>query len=340
MSDFDTCVQKQQINCRSKHIACQDQGTQNRVKGSFMRGLSKTFISTLKSEFLQPVLNLVKLDSTLCLEVRENYVNIYYRGGNILKIEEKSGLFNAWFDRNYLDENTTRISNDLPPLLVGPEDVKKWIDVIPFLKHEMDLWFGAHPKNERESQQLMLWENNFGKSAKSTDYFICDIEYANPYGRFDLIAVHWPSSATERKNNKNLGLAFMEMKYLDSALAGNAGLQKHVEDINRFLGERKNLTRIKKEMKKIFNQKLELELINNEKPIESFNDNKPEYILALVNHDPDSRVLRQELKKLEPCQHAELKFAVSNFMGYGLYDQNIHTLGAFLKRFWYQICSK
>jgi formylglycine-generating enzyme required for sulfatase activity len=39
----------------------------------------------------------------------------------------------------------------------------------------MDLWFGNHPKNERECQQLMLWENNIGNSAKSTDYFICDM---------------------------------------------------------------------------------------------------------------------------------------------------------------------
>ena len=42
----------------------------------------------LKSGLLQPVWNLVKLDSTICLEIRKNYVNIYYRGGNILKIKE------------------------------------------------------------------------------------------------------------------------------------------------------------------------------------------------------------------------------------------------------------
>jgi len=298
----------------------------------------------LKSGFLQPVWNLVKLDSTICLEIRKNYVNIYYRGGNILKIEESGDPFNAWFDRNYLDENTTRVPKDLPYLLVGPDDVKKWIDVIPFLKHEMDLWFGKHPKNEREFQQLMLRENNFGKSAKSSDYFICDIEYANPNGRFDLIAVHWPSSAAERKNNKNLGLAFIEMKYLDDALAGkdntltgNAGLKKHIEDMNRFLSERGNLSSIKDEMKTVFNQKWDLGLINNKKPIESFNDNKPEYILALVNHDPDSTILKRELKTLPPCPHMDIKVAVSNFMGYGLYDQNIYTLDAFLRRFENQI---
>lgn len=302
-----------------------------------MRGLSKTFISTLKSGFLQPLLDLVKRDSTLCLEIRENYVNIYYRGGNILKIEEKGDSFNASFDRKYLDEDSTRVPKDLPSLLGVPDDVKKRIDVMPFLKHEMDLWFRKHPKNEREFQQLMLRENNFGKSAKSTDYFICDIEYQSPNGRFDLIAVHWPSTSTGRKNTENLGLAFIEMKYMDNALKGKAGLKKHIEDMNNFLRTQGNLANIKDEMKKVFNQKFELGLINNEKSIGNFSDNKPEYILALVNHDPDSRVLRQELKKLDPCQHAELKFAVSNFMGYGLYDQNIYSLDAFLMRFEDQI---
>jgi hypothetical protein len=304
-----------------------------------MRGLSKIFMNELESEtgLLCPVLKLVKDDFTLCLEIRKNYINIYYRGGNILKVEEKDDSFHAWFDRNHLDENATRVSKDLSERLVSLDDVKKWLDAVPFLKYEMDMWFGKHPKDEREFQQLMLRENNFGNAPKSTDYFICDIEYANPHGRFDLIAVHWPSSSAERKNNKNLGLSFIEMKYRDKALTGNAGLKKHIEDINSFLGERDNLSNIKDEMKKIFNQKLELGLINNQKPIESFSDNKPEYIFAFANHDPESRILKREMEMLPLCPYAELKFAVSTFMGYGLYKQNIYTLDYFLERFGGQI---
>ena len=305
-----------------------------------MRGLSRTFIRKLKSGFLQPMWDLIKHDSTLCLEIREGYVNIYYRGGNILKIEEKGDSFNVWFDRKYLDENTTRIPKNLPFPLVSPEDVKKWIDVVPFLKHEMDLWFGKHPKDEREFQQLMLRENNFGNAAKSTDYFICDIEYTQPNTnwRFDLIAVNWPSSSSARKNNKNLGLAFIEMKYLDNALTEKkAGINKHIKDINDFLENPANLSNIKEEMKKVFNQKLELGLIDNQKSIESFSDNKPEYIFAFANHDPESRILKREIEKLPPCPYAELKFAVSTFMGYGLYDQNIYKLDAFLSLFRDQI---
>ena len=139
-----------------------------------MRGLTKNLIDHLKSGLIAPMLGLIKLDSTLCLEIRENYINIYYRGGNIIRIEENQWLFKASFDRKYLHENLTNVP-DLPGILNNAEDVEAWIDAIPFLKHEMDLWFGHHPKNEREFQQLLLRENNFGNSAKGTDYFICDI---------------------------------------------------------------------------------------------------------------------------------------------------------------------
>jgi hypothetical protein len=120
-------------------------------------------------------------------------------------------------------------------------------------------------------------------------------------------------------------------------LTGSAGLKEHIENINNFLENRDNIEKIKDEMKKVFNQKHELELINNQKPIESFSDNKPEYILALANHDPASSILKDELKNLPSCPYMELKVAVSNFMGYGLYDQNIYRLDAFLNRFKDQI---
>ena len=297
-----------------------------------MRGLTSNFIIQLGSGLLGKILELVKLDSTLCVEIRENYINIYYRGGNIIKIEEGQGVFKASFDRKYLDANLTRVPV-LPCILNNDDDIKAWLSAIPSLKHEMDLWFGRHPKDEREFQQLMLRENNFGNSAKGTDYFICDIEYANHTGRFDLIAVKWPSSSVHRKNNKNLRLSFIEMKYLDNALTGNAGLCKHIEDINTFLVKSKNLENIKQEMKSIFNQKLELGLIDNQKSIENFSDDKPEFILALINHDPDSSILRNELKKLPDCPNTEVKVATSNFMGYGLYSQSIYSLDDFVNKF-------
>lgn len=297
-----------------------------------MRGLTDNFVNQLQYGLLTQILIAVKSDSTLCLEIRENYINIYYRGGNVIKIQENNGAFVASFDRKYLNRDLTKVP-ELPSILNEPADIEAWISALPYLKHEMDMWFGCHSKDEREFQQLMVRENNSGNSAIGTDYFICDIEYANHTGRFDLIAVKWPSSSIHRKNNSNLGLAFIEMKYLDNALTGSAGLCKHIEDIIIFLRKSEVLDSIKKEMKIIFNQKLELGLINNQKPISSFNDEKPEFILALINHDPASSILKNELKRIPDCPNAEIKVATSNFMGYGLYSQCIYSLNEFLNKF-------
>lgn len=303
-----------------------------------MRKLSENFILALKKGVLWPILNIARNDLTLCLEIRKDYINIYYRGGNILKIKREANCYSAFFDTKYLDKNTTKVPERRPRTLSESKDVSAWIDAVPFLKHEMDLWFGKNPKDEREFQQLVVRENNFGGSAKSTDYFICDIEYANTSGRFDLIAVRWPSSGHERKNNKNIGISFIEMKYLDHALKGKAGLRKHVQDMDKFLSVKTRLCALKEEMCTVFNQMLDLKLIRNQKPIANFNNEKPEFIIILANHDPDSSLLRKELLALEKSyKNMDLKFAISNFMGYGLYKENMYTLKDFLKRFDKQI---
>lgn len=44
-----------------------------------MRGLTDTFLNDLKQGKLKNVLVAVKSDDTLCLEIRDNYINIYYQ---------------------------------------------------------------------------------------------------------------------------------------------------------------------------------------------------------------------------------------------------------------------
>jgi hypothetical protein len=51
-----------------------------------MRGLSNKFINDLKIGILNPFLIAVMDDDKLNLEIRNNYINIYYRGGNLLRI--------------------------------------------------------------------------------------------------------------------------------------------------------------------------------------------------------------------------------------------------------------
>jgi hypothetical protein len=309
-----------------------------------MRGLSSRFMGDLKNNngVLFPLLCAVKNDSGLCLQIRENYINIYYRGGSIMKVSSEGvRLYRPTFNEKYLTALLNQVLDQTPEVLESQQDSCMWVSVFPSLKYAMDLWFGKHPKDEREFQQLIVRENNIGKCARKTDYFICDIEYANSEGRFDLIAACWPSRGSERKKANNIGLAFIEMKYADGALRGESGMSGHIKGMINFLGNPERLKLIKREMKTVFNQMKKLDLIDVGKEMVSFNDEKPEFIFVLANHDPDSKVLQREIKGIEEEIAGNLpfnlKFAVSNFMGYGLYSQNMYGLNAFQERFKEQI---
>jgi hypothetical protein len=196
----------------------------------------------------------------------------------------------------------------------------------------MDLFIGRHPKEEREAQQSILRENNFGGISRATDYFICDIEYANLNGRFDLVAVHWPSNGATRKRADSRRLVLVEAKFGECALEGSSGIHAHINDINEFLKNKDNVSALKNEMVDIFKQKRELGLIDCGKDLEGFSEERPMLLLALVNHDPDSSKLRRSLENLPPSPHADIYLATSCFMGYGLFDQAVLPLAAAKER--------
>jgi hypothetical protein len=201
-----------------------------------MRGLSQRFMNDLREGVLAPLRNRVLADRSLCLEIREEYVNIYYRGGNLLRLSTGPGGYLAFFDREYAKEDGSALVQAFPCASIKTgNDVDAWLGVMPVLKQTMDLFLGRHPKEEREAQQLILRDNNNGGMSRATDYYVCDIEYANPHGRFDLVAVHWPSNGAIRKRQDDRRLVLMEAKYGDGAIADPAGIPSHIVDINRFL---------------------------------------------------------------------------------------------------------
>ena len=79
----------------------------------YTRRLSAAFMTDLKAGGkLSPLLTRIKEDDTLLLAIRDNYVNIYYRGGSLFKIEVVSGpsaafpdsqsIYRVKFDMNYI----------------------------------------------------------------------------------------------------------------------------------------------------------------------------------------------------------------------------------------------
>ena len=107
-----------------------------------MRALSRFFMDDLlkPDALLHPILERVKQDHTLMISIRRDYINIYYRGGNILRVkEQRKNSYRAFFDYNY---NKSGVScPPLPDNIESQQDAKKWVGSFQDLKGLMDFYF-------------------------------------------------------------------------------------------------------------------------------------------------------------------------------------------------------
>ena len=176
-----------------------------------MRSLGDSFLFALKGGCLAELKATVISDATLCLELRGDRLNVYYRGGNLMDLRQ-SGQFpdeySVSFDPKYF---ATGEEVALPDCTVRSRaDLARWLAAWPALKRAIDRWLTTTRSNaEREFQQLAVRDNNFGPIARDTDYYICDIEYQSEHGRFDMVAVHWPSESSIRKQARDRRLVFV-----------------------------------------------------------------------------------------------------------------------------------
>lgn len=288
------------------------------------RRISDEFRDELKTGKLKKLLDYVLEDDSLCLELRGEAVNIYYRGGSLFKIDDK---YNITFDLGY----------DKDKKLNPNPDVEEAVKSIPFYKQAMDKWFHEHPKYEREFQQIILRENNnSGKISRATDYYIVDIEYQDTENssRFDMVAFKWPSNGAARKNTNALSLALIEVKYGDNAVGGSAGIKKHLDDLKSFINDKEKLKEFKEDMEHVFKQKCNLGLMDGLQEHQfkvSLSDDEPEVIFIFANHDPDSKKINNILSDINISDYPfKILAAQSSFMGYGLYMDNMIEIKDFI----------
>jgi len=306
------------------------------------RKLNEIFMDDLLSDELNSLLIYVKSDHTLDLEIRSGSINLYYRGGSILKVNSKSqkggNSYNFDFNEGFLSYTPFIDINYLNDL----KEKKNWNQYFPIAKQAMDFYFRKNKKEEREFQQLIVRDNNYSSIANSSDYFIIDIEYDNHKGaRFDLVALEWESKASSRKLHSNYKpkLIVIELKYGDQALNGKAGLIKHQRDFEKFSAHSRDVNDFKLEMKELFNQKRRLGLVpclafeKNPNKIENL-DPELEFCVMLINHDPEKSSLNSALSSLS---NTNIQFLTSNFMGYGLFKNNLIGYSDFVNRFNTQI---
>lgn len=259
-----------------------------------MRGITPEFITALKAGELNFVLAKAQNEpKKYCLEIRENYINLYYRGGSVLKIIQKPKGYQFKFDHKYCLEAAEKSWFKA----LDQWDPDSWRQVQPRITIQMDHWFGVHPKAEREKQQQIMVANRKG-------FCIVDIEYAihkkNLKGingcRLDMLALHQTPAGAK--------LVLIEYKNGIGAMSGNASLAKHHADFLAITQNPAAFDELEKSVVNIWQNKYELGLLTIEpKPLIG-----TEVLFLISNHNPKSTKLDSQKTLMNPALPAKICF--------------------------------
>jgi hypothetical protein len=305
-------------------------GTSKYQELCMTRAISENFMNDLQDGGrLAGLTKKIQKDDTLMLALRGTYINIYYRGGNILRLTERNGAYAAWFDKNYTGGKE---QTDLPKTISTSEDCATWLAALPKLKEVMNAYFAIKRKSEREFQQLVAWENNRSLIAGKTEYFITDIEFADveQNARLDMLGLKWLSNA--RKDETACRPVFIEMKYGINAYGGGSGIVEHIDDLQKILKNPSKLEKLNKTISDQFEQLLVLGLVKFKKTAtytRAVASGRPEVVFVLANHNPRSRKLLEIINKIQEPSDFDLRFFTASFAGYGMHDACMHDLTRF-----------
>ena len=234
-------------------------------------------------------------ENELDVQIRDNYLNIYYEGGNLLRVHHSSLYFDEfYFHRGAKDMRKTHlIKSDKTEDKERVASYQRKRDVMfsilrnkgmaaycAQMKEIMDEWvadlhtIGISHDEKNAQQQISM--NNRG----ATDYTVVDLEYAvsttsnfkyngdskKKVPRFDIIAV-----------DKTGQLYVIELKTGLKAIDGNSGIRAHMDCFEHSIG-RDSKNDFINEMNELLRQKQELKLIDKNVRIDQ--TKKPQFILA------------------------------------------------------------
>jgi hypothetical protein len=276
------------------------------------RILTEALMKDLSLGILAPLVEAVRSDRDLNMELRRQCADIYCKGYQI-------HLESAGQDGYKISVHEKFCERGLP-FASKKEDVSKFVEEeLPRIKQKMATHC-AHG-HEIEFEQSLIRANN-REPGIHTDYFAVDrqVLMGSSAHQLDVLGIHWP----DHKNDKDLALALIEVKY---GVSGK--VEKIADQVSRYYdGLVADIDFFANEAQGILRQKLELGLIAaGESPgaIEklkglpvSRDPKRVKIVLALVDLSPDSTRLNvEELKKLPFRDQIELFH-----LGYGLWDEN------------------
>lgn len=284
-----------------------------------MRKLSEYFFENLRSGFLSGITESVKNDSDLNLEIRDAYVNVYYKGNSLLKlVEVNASKYKVNIHKKFRE-------GIVLPSTLTESTISQFLAAIPLLKQNIIKY--SKRSLEVEYEQMIIRANNF-ESRSNTEYFIIDRQYTIPEGRFDLTGIFWEMS--RRKRNQEVPVCLMEIKF-----ALNSDIREVHKQLARYYDAIKlHADEIASEMQVVFQQKIELGLyqqppdrlealktLSFSKNIEQF-----QFILILVDYNPNSSKLNlQSIANLPFANQVKVFFG-----GFAMWQQNVKSLSSYV----------
>lgn len=172
--------------------------------------LSETFLKSLTKGKYSKLLDTLYEDKDLDIQLRDNYINVYYRGGNILRIKPESFEFDKFYfylpadeskkyPKSYIEKIAKNKRNEISlntkypipsetealaiinRLTAQEESLRKLLktDINTYLseaKKTMDAWFEIWKKEERMDQHAIALSNR--DFSGNSDLVVVDLEFA------------------------------------------------------------------------------------------------------------------------------------------------------------------
>lgn len=256
-------------------------------------------MSALQTGFLSVLRKIVIADKDLDLQIRDNYLNVYFKGNSLVKLTERmAGKYAVNINAKFAVKPEIQ---ELCDEITAAEFIKK----IPWVKENI-IKYGKDSL-EIEYEQLIIRANNF-EPKNNSEYFIVDRQYvANDEddNRFDLTGFYWPRKG--RRRGEQVPLCLMEVKF--SRNPDIESIHEQISQYHDFL--KKNISAFAEEAQNVFQQKLALGLINRgENQVEALrtlrispNIENAQFILIFVDYNPFSK--RLDIKKINKLPFAK-----------------------------------
>ena len=291
-----------------------DQSIENIVDKHKPRKLSENYMFALMNGFLSDIRKTIIADKDLDLQIRDNYINIYFKGNSLLKLTEVDP------EKYAVDIHTKFLGDKVIQDLSSKETTDEFISFIPFLKKNI-IKHGVKSL-ELEYEQLIIRANN-NEKRNNSEYFFIDRQYATKEGRHDLTGIYWKWEG--RRRGQVVPLCFMEIKFAlnQDIKSVHSQIKRYYEDINQ------NTKSIAQESEKILEQKLDLGLFDQDpKRTEAMKtltigeeiDNY-QFILVLVDYNPYSKSLDLDKLKALPFANQVKIF----YGGFAMWERNLSS---------------